>query len=336
MPPAMPTLEEVAARAGVSRATASRVVRGADNVSSSARAAVQAAIEELGYVPNQAARSLVTRRTDTLALVVAESERRVFAEPFFADVARGAVEALADRGRQMVLVMASTPEDEQRLLSYLAGGHVDGVMLLSLRDDDPLPAQLDRLQLPLAMAGHPPDDLGVPWVDADNRHGGMAATRHLVVRGRQRIGVLAGPQTMAVGRDRLAGWRQALVDAGREPDDDLVAVGDFSQASGEACMEELLARVPDLDGVVAASDLMAAGALRVAAAAGRRVPDDIAIVGFDDSVIARSTSPALTTVRQPIREMGRVLVELVTAALDGSGGPTSRILPTELVVRDST
>lgn len=335
-PPDKPTLEQVAEVAGVSRATVSRVVRGTDNVSRTTRAAVHDAIEQVGYVPNQAARSLVTRRTDAVALVVAESEQRVFAEPFFAPLARGAAEELTDRGRQMVLVMASTPDDERRLLTYLSGGHVDGVMLLSLRVDDPLPAALVERGVALSMAGAPPDDVDVPWVDADNLHGGEQAARHLVVRGRRRIGVLAGPQAMAVGRDRLEGWRRALAAAGLEPEDSLVAVGDFSQDSGEAGMEELLGREPELDGVVAASDLMAAGALRVATAGGRRVPEDIAIVGFDDSVVARSSSPSLTSVRQPIHEMGRVLAELVVDAIDGGPADTHRVLATELVVRDST
>lgn len=335
-PPPNPTLEQVAELAGVSRATVSRVVREAHNVSPGTRRAVHAAIEEVGYVPNQAARSLVTRRTDTVALVVAEDQSRVFGEPFFAAIARGAAGALAARDRQMVLVMASGPEDQQRLARYLVRGHVDGVMLLSLRRDDPLPTSLHERGIPLSLAGPPPDGLPIPWVDADNRRGGRDATAHLLERGRRRVATIAGPIGMAVGQDRRRGWEQAHEEVGLAAPDSLAVPGDFSRASGEAGMRELLAREPDLDAVFAASDLMAAGALRVLDGAGLRVPDDVAVVGFDDSIVARSSSPALTTVRQPIAEMGRTLVELVLALIDGRDHPEHVLLATELVVRDSS
>ncbi len=332
-----PTLEEVASLAGVSRATVSRVVRGADNVREETRTAVLLAVDEVGYVPNQAARSLVTRRTDTIALVVTEPEARVFAEPFFADMARGAAAGMAAHGRQMVLIMVSTPEDEQRVVRYLAGGHADGVVLLSLHREDPLPDLLRRRRVPVAMAGRPPAGLDLPFVDADNVGGARQATAHLLERGRRRVATIAGPQDMAVGRQRVQGWRRAHDDIGKVADEDLVVVRDFTDLGGADGMAELLERDPAVDGVFAASDLMARGAIRTLVAAGRDVPDDVSVVGFDDASWAASNVPPLTTVHQPVRAMARSLVDLVVAQIDDVPGvDQSVVVPTRLVVRESS
>ncbi|GAB1691243.1 LacI family DNA-binding transcriptional regulator [Krasilnikovia sp. M28-CT-15] len=305
-----PTLDQVAERAGVGRGTVSRVVNGSAQVSPQARQAVQDAIEELGYVPNRAARALVTQRTDSIALVIFESGERFFAEPFFGRIVQSISSALIVRNLQMLLMIAQSPQERQRLEGYLTRQHVDGALLLSLHGDDPLPAKLEERGLATVRAGRPTYPARGCVVDADNRGGARDAVRYLHQQGRRRIAAIAGPQDMAAGVARLEGFRDVV---GHGP----VAVGDFSEESGAAAMRWLLEHYPDLDAVFAASDMMAAGAMRVMRERGVRVPGDIAVVGFDDSVIARHTDPPLTSVHQPIEQMGQEMVRLLLAKLDG-------------------
>jgi DNA-binding LacI/PurR family transcriptional regulator len=331
-----PTLEQVAVEANVSRGTASRVVNGSLEVSPYALKAVRDAIRKLGYVPNHAARSLVTRRSDTVLLVVSESEDRVFSEPFFASIVRGLSQELSSTPLQLNLVMASTARQHDRVEQLVRNGHVDGVMLISLHGDDPLPQNLVAAGAPVAVIGRPPvpDASTVPYVDADNEAGARAATEYLYRQGRRRIATITGPRDMAAGLDRLSGYRAAL--RGKRGVARLIAQGDFGQASGEAAMRELLTKDPTLDAVFAASDPMAAGALRALRAAGRRVPDDVAVIGFDDSDLARNTNPLLTSVSQPTQLMGRKVAELLIAQLrEPEAKLAPVILPTELVVRES-
>jgi DNA-binding LacI/PurR family transcriptional regulator len=329
-----PTLEQVAALAGVSRATVSRVVNGSPGVSPVVRAQVERAVAKLGYVPNRAARSLVTRRADSVALVVSEPHARFFSEPFFAGMVRGVSGALAETGVQLVLLIAQDLPGCGRLEGYVVGGHVDGVLLASLHGDDPLPATLERAGVPAVIVGR--GGPGASYVDADNRGGARAAVAHLAGRGRRRIATITGPLDMGAGRDRLDGYRDGLAAAGLPADPGLAEPGDFTEEAGAAAMARLLARPgPPVDAVFAASDLMAAGALRALGAAGRRVPEDVAVVGFEDSAVARYTQPPLTTVRQPIEEMGRQATRLLLAKVAGEAGGMHLILDTELVVRAS-
>lgn len=330
-----PTLEAVAASAGVSRSTVSRVLNRSPRVSDAARLAVQEAIEQLGYVPNRAARSLVTRRSDSVALVIAESQDRLFGEPFFARVTRGVSQALADSDLQLILVMLHREGDRDRARRYLLAGHVDGAILLSLHGDDPLPRELAAGGVPTVIGGRPNDGSDLPYVDVDNVAGARDAARHLAAGGRRRPAAISGPLDMTVGTDRLTGFRRGLAEAGIDLAPDLVAVGDFSREAGHAAATTLLSRAPDLDAIFAASDLMAAGAARALLEAGRRIPEDVAVVGYDDSDVASTHRPPLTTVRQPVEEMGRELVSLLQQVLAGSP-PRHTVLGTELVVRGST
>jgi DNA-binding LacI/PurR family transcriptional regulator len=331
-----PTLEQVAARAGVGRGTASRVINGSEHVSEASRAAVLRAIEDLGYVPNRAARSLVTRLTDVIALVVSESEERFFGEPFFGQIVRGVSGALAGSQRQLLLTMSHRAHDRGRLDNYLSRQHVDGVLLLSLHGDDPLPGQLEARGVPAVLGGRPSQESPLHFVDVDNIGGSGLAIAHLARIGRRRIATIAGPQDMSAGQHRLDGYRSALAAAGLAYDPDLVVIGDFSERSGwEACVE-LTRRRPDLDAVFAASDQMAVGAIEALTAQGRRVPEDIAVVGFDDSPSSRYVTPRLTTVHQPVEEMGAAMVHLLSELIADTGDPIEDIvLNTHLVVRDS-
>ncbi|MFG2002811.1 LacI family DNA-binding transcriptional regulator [Spirillospora sp. NPDC048911] len=330
---ARPTLEEVAARAGVGRGTVSRVINGSPRVSEQAREAVLQAIDELGYVPNRAARTLVTRRTDTVALVVAESEQRLFDEPFFAGIIRGISSELNATGLQMLLALAQSPDEYARLEHYLTGQHVDGVLLTSLHGDDPLPAKLEAGGVPTVLGGCPPGLSPVSYVDVDNRNGARQAVEYLVEQGRRRIATVAGPQDMGVGIDRLAGYRDAVAAAGLP---ELIAYGDFGEASGGTATEELLALEPGLDAIFAADDPMALGAMHVLHKVGRRIPEDVAVIGFEDSARAPLADPPLTSVHQSNEEMGRQMARLLISRIQGEqvAAPVV-ILETHLVLRDS-
>jgi DNA-binding LacI/PurR family transcriptional regulator len=328
-----PTLEKVALRAGVSRATVSRVVNGAPTVHPRIRDTVLRVVRELGYVPNPAARSLVTQRTDSYALVVPERASRVFSDDqFFPGVIRGVHQELEEADKQLVLMLASSATSHDRIERYATGGHVDGVMFASLHGADPMPAALARLGIPVVANGRPLGRRTVPYVDVDHAGGVGLAVGHLLERGCARIATIAGPQDMVAGIERLTGYRTALRGSRRRS---IVAVGDFTRESGAAAMRQLLDDDPRLDAVFVASDLMAEGALRTLRRAGRRVPDDVAVIGFDDVELARYTEPPLTTVRQPISDIGRVLAGQLLRMAAGEDVAPEVILPTELVVRES-
>ncbi len=328
-----PTLESVAVRAGVSRATASRVVNGSPSVAPHIREAVLRAVADLGYVPNLAARSLVTQRTDSIALVLSESASRVFSDdPYFASIIRGVSQELDAANKQLVLMMCDSGPSHDRVERYAASGHVDGVMVASMHGADPLPATLSRLGLPVVCNGRPLTRASLPYVDVANELGAHRAVEHLLARDRRRIATIAGPQDMIAGIDRLAGYRSALRDSDRRS---IVAIGDFTRESGTSAMRQLLADDPHLDAVFVASDLMADGALRALRHAGRRVPDDVAVVGFDDNEIARYTEPPLTTVRQPVIDIGRTMARQLLRLAAGEQIEPAVVLATELVIRES-
>ncbi|MFH8223078.1 LacI family DNA-binding transcriptional regulator [Streptomyces sp. NPDC018057] len=331
-----PTLNAVAARAGVGRGTVSRVINGSPQVSERSRAAVEQAIAELGYVPNRAARSLVTRRTDSVALVVPEAETRLFSEPYFSGIIRGVSTGLADAGMQLLLVLAQDEKEYARLAGYLSAQRVDGVLMMAVHGDDTLPDRLEELAVPTVLAGRRSHREPLGHVRADNSGGARTAVRHLLAQGRRVIGTITGPLDMDAAQARLDGYRTALADAGLPADEELIAGGDFTEEGGRAAMRELLRRRPALDALFAASDVMASGAVLELRAAGLRVPHDVAVVGFDDSIVARHIDPPLTSVRQPLEEMGRTMADLLLSEIAQRGtGHRAVVLPTELVVRES-
>jgi DNA-binding LacI/PurR family transcriptional regulator len=328
-----PTIDDVAALAGVSRGTVSRVLNGGHEVSAAALAAVQNAIRTSGYVVNQSARSLVTRTTNAVAFVLSEPQERLFEDPNFSVLLRCATQALAERNISLVLMIAGGPEERDRELGYLRSGHVDGVMLVSSHGGDPLAGALARDGIPFVVCGKP---LGyadsMPFVRADDRAGGRQMTQYLVDLGRKRIATITGPMDTSGGYERLEGFFDVL--GRRTPKRRIVNATEYSHAAGEAAMEQLLEQAPDLDAVFVASDLMAAGAMAVLRRAGRTVPDDVAVGGFDDSHVAVTTDPNLTTIRQPLERVAQTMVQLLLEQI--AGEPTRSVtLPTSLVQRDS-
>lgn len=325
------TIEEVAAAAGVSRSTVSRVVNGSTAVSPAALHAVQSAIAELNYVPNRAARSLASRQTHAIALIVPEDTKRFFGDPFFASIVAGITGALGGSDYLLNLLIA-TGDPGDKMTSFVRNGGVDGGLIVSHHTSD---AFVERIAdaVPVVWGGRPLHQRPSEYVvDVDNASAARSATQHLIDTGRTRIATITGPRTMLASVDRLQGFRSALADAGLEPFAE--TAGDYSEASGAEAARRLLAAGRP-DAIFAASDLMARGALRVLSAKGVRVPDDVAIVGFDDSQVALSTDPQLTTVRQPIYAMGETMAGVLLSRLAGNEPPEVTILPTELVVRGS-
>lgn len=331
------TLEEIAALAGVSKSTVSRVINGSPAVSPKASAAVHAVIARTGYRPNRAARSLVTRRTGSIGLVVSEPEGRVFSDPFFASMVHGVTDIVRERDIQLVLVLAKDQRAHEQVLDYLRNGHLDGALLISSHARDPLPRVLIDEGLPAVLSARPLEPLAISYVDVDSVAGASQAVEHLIERGRSRIATIAGPQDMSAGQDRLTGYRQALAHRQLAVDEDRIGYGNFTRSSGAEAMEEILGRGGAFDGLFVASDLMALGALAVLAERGIRVPQDVSVVGFDDSVAAVDARPPLTTVRQPVVEMARALtLTLLDHIADPDVPVTARIFAPRLVVRESS
>jgi DNA-binding LacI/PurR family transcriptional regulator len=321
-----PTVTEVAAAAGVSAATVSRVLTGRVRVSTSARVQVHDAITRLGYVRHRAPRqSPINPLESTIAAVVCEPSARMFHDPFFSRLLTGAEQALARHGLPL-LIMSATRATVPAATPFLTSGGVSGVLIVSAHNHNPIAISLASSRVAVRSAGRPPDGINLPYTDVDNLDGARQAVEHLLLRGRRRIATIAGPPDLPAAADRLAGWRAAMDAAGIAGP---VAYGDFTSSSGAHAMAWLLDRAPRLDGVFVASDAMAVGALQALRRANRRVPDDVAIVGYDDAPMAAHAS--LTTVRQPVEELGGLSAELL---LDPQ--PECPILPVELIVRATT
>ena len=328
------TIRQVAAKAGVSRATASRVINGGDLVSEKSRVAVERAISELGFVPHPVARNLARGRTGSVGLVIPEPNTRVLVDPFFAEAVVGLSSFMENLDLQVVLLVARPGRRMDRIGDYLLGGHVDGAVVASHHRGDTINQRLVASDLPCVFVGRPLGVLHANYVDMDNVGGAQAATEHLVSQGHQRIATIAGPSDTPSGIDRLSGWRMAVQNAHLSTDP--VAYGDFSRDGGAEAMAVLLDADPSIDAVFAASDLMAAGAMQTIAARGLRVPDDIAVMGFDDFAVAEQTSPPLSTVSQPVRSMAARAGSMLHELMQG-GEPSARtvLFAAQLKLRES-
>jgi len=330
-------LEDVAAYAGVSRSTASRALNDDAYVSNRSREVVLAAAAALGYSPNHAARSLVTKRTGGVALVLSEPEARVLDDPYFPSVMHGAFRELSAAGMQMLLMFVDTRDDVPRTIRFLEGGHVDGALVIAPHKGDPLPTALRLLRLPVVFGGRPGTiSRGIHTVDFDNQGGARMAVEYLLGTGRRRVCTVTGMMDHPAARDRFIGWQDTLISAGQNPDE-LHESGDFTLEGGERAMRALLERTPDVDAVFAASDPMAAGAMRALLASGRRIPDDVAVVGFDDNpALAPAMNPPLTSVHQDPREQIHQMVRTLMALLAGEPvRPGTKMLPVSIIHRGS-
>lgn len=334
-----PTLDDVARVAGVSRATVSRVVNDKRRVAPEIQQVVRSAIVAVGYVPNAAARSLVTRRTGAVSVVVSGEDDPLaggvdITDPFFGRVVGGLLRALRQRGVDPVVTLADTDTDRARLLASFATGNSDGALLVSTRSDDPLPTLLSDARVPTVLFARPSRPLPVSYVDLAHRAGAALAARHLVEQGRTHVVAVGGPLDVPAAHDRLAGFQDEMARHGQAWTP--YATGSFTYGSGAEAMRTLLEREHQIDGVFASNDLMALGVIEVLRQRGLRVPEDVAVVGFDDSTLGALARPALTSVRQPIEEMAAEMVRMLFEALSGEQTrPTSMIFEPTLVVRDS-
>jgi DNA-binding LacI/PurR family transcriptional regulator len=328
-----PTLEMVAARAGVSRSTVSRVVNNSPQVTADVVSVVTSAIAELGYVPNRAARSLVSRRTQSIALVIPENTAKFFADPYFAAVIQGAAMFLAETEYTLTLLIGS-PDDSNKVVRYLQGGNVDGALILSHHSDDGSYLELAG-SIPIVFGGRPMDNdvQDSYYVDIDNVDAASMATKHLIERGRTRIATIAGPQNMAAGIDRIEGWRTTLDAAGLTPGP--VELGDFTPPGGADAMRRLLEHRGDFDAVFVASAQMASGAIGVLREAGLTVPTDLGITTIDNDYFAMNAVPPLTTVEQPTTQQGAKIAEMLVDLIEGRTIERHATIPTSLVIRES-
>lgn len=328
------TVKDVAVEAGVSRGTVSRVLNGQPYVSEEARAAIDAAIAKVGFVPNRAARSLVMQSSQAIGLIVHEPHSLFVEDPNIGSILLGANAALSEADYQLSCLIADSTRDIDRLARYLSGGLIDGVIIVSARVGDPITRAVADLRLPAAFVGHPRDIGDAAYVAIDNRGAAREITTRLVATGRRRIGMVASALDRDSGSDRLAGFVDAL---GNRFDPQLVErVPLYSYSDGQAGMRALLERAPDIDGVFASSDAVAAGAMDVLQAAGRSIPRDVGVVGFDDSSWALRCDPPLSTVHQPATELGRAAAESVLRQLRGEDPETGgRVLECPVVWRES-
>ncbi|MHA7286026.1 LacI family DNA-binding transcriptional regulator [Arthrobacter sp. MDT3-44] len=326
------TINDVATAAGLSRGTVSRVVNGERYVSDEAKIAVEDAIARVGYVRNSAARNLVTQESRAIALIIHEPHSLLFEDPNIGSILLGANAVLSKADYQLVSLIIDSDRDSRRVADYLRGGLVDGAVIISARASDPIASAVRDIGVPAAFVGHPPGTPDLPYVAIDNAAAARAITERLIGTGRRRIGMIASAMDRDSGNDRFTGFRDAL---GERFDASLVVEYPlYTYAAGLEGMQELLRRCPEIDGVFAASDAVAAGAMTALQESGRKVPDDVGIVGFDDSSWALRTRPQLSTVKQPAGLLGSTAAELVLAQIEGRPS-LAQVLDTTVVWRES-
>lgn len=328
------TVKDVAERAGVSPSTVSRVIADHPRISEATKERVRAVMRELDYHPNAVARSLVRRRTQTIGVALSRSAEAALANPFFPEVLRG-IGAVAREARYSITLTTATShvEEREQCIELLTQRRVDGLIVLTSRTDDPLVEWLRQQAHPFVVLGRVPG-LDVPHVNNDNAAAAREATEHLLALGHRRIGFIGGPPDVVVSMDRLEGYKQALHDGGIPFRSEYVVPTDFGYEQSYEAARRLLSLEPTA--LVAIDDGVALGALAAARDAGLRVPEDVSVVGFNDSPVCPHVAPPLTSVSIPVFEMGAAAARMLCDALDGKPGKTEVLLPTKLVVRRST
>lgn len=327
-----PTLDDVAKLAGVSRMVASRAVNKAENVSPAASARVFEAIERLGYVQHQGARSLATNRVDSIAFLTRVSSERFFADPNFARGVRGAKEVLSAAGLQLITLIVEDDADARRAVEYVKKGSADGVLVFSPSGLDDVIRELCRVGVPVATNRVVPGAHGLDTVTIDVRTSARTVAQHLHDRGVRRLTVLGG----IAEHEGMSRVQAGVADVFGVVPPERLASGDHSRRAGELGMIRLLEQTPDLDGVLVASDVMAAAAISVLQGRGLAVPGDVRVSGWDNSVPPDAVTPSLTTLDVPFVQIGRDLATRLVERLAGADGGRSSEIPTTLIVRDST
>jgi LacI family transcriptional regulator len=330
------TLEEIGKIAGVSRSTVSRVINNKPGVKKQVRDQVLKVIDETGYIPNPAARSLAANRTGLLGLVIPRSVATFFGDPYFSKLVQGISQSCYTHDYMLTLFLMYSKEDEQMLLPHLTqNSFVDGLIVQATTDSDPVIPHLQKSTIPFIVLGSLNNmDDRLNFIDVDNLSGGYLATEHLIKLGNRRIAHIAGTRDTRPAQDRLAGYKKALADHGIQHDPDLVREGFFTEDGGYRAAKKLFKAKPDA--IFAASDTMAAGSLRAAKEFGLSIPGDLALMGFDDLPPALNTDPPLSTIHQPIRQFGtnavNMLIDIIT---NGKKLPHQAVYNTHLVIRET-
>lgn len=329
------SLEQIARLAGVSRSTVSRVVNNHPNVKPGTRERVQAVIRQQNFRPNAAARTLATQESRVLSLVIPQAAASTFTDPYFPTLIQSILAKANDVDYALMLWLGDSGEEADRFTQRVLNNNLfDGLLIAAAVNNDPLIPQLAGGRFPFIVIG-PPSLPNLNFIDVDNLSAATAAVAHLIDMGWRRIGTISGPLNMGAARARLDGYCRALAEAGYPVDETLIVEGNFDEPSGYAGMRVLLEK--QVDAVFAASDMMAFGALRAIHEAGLCVPDDLGIVGFDNLPATAQTQPPLTTVHQPIHEIGILATQMLLDLLQGKAeSPYQKILPATLVVRDSS
>jgi LacI family transcriptional regulator len=328
------TLEQIGNLAGVSRSTVSRVINNEPHVKPEVRERVLQVVAETGYVPHPAARSLASQRSGVIGLIIPLTIQSLFDDPYFSRLILGISRACNAHDYILSLFVFHSKEEEARLYPRITRNRLlDGIIVTATHVDDPVIPQLCANNVPFVLNGRH-EDPKVSYVEPDNVTGAHTAVSHLIRLGHSRIATITGPLDNLAAVDRKQGYVDALNDRGRLLDEALIASGDYTELSGFEAMQRLLPHKPDA--VFVASDTMALGVFRALRVAGLTVPNDVAVVSFDDLPHAATTDPPLTTVRQPILQAGVLAVETLIDILSNGREPPRRIImPTELVIRAS-
>jgi DNA-binding LacI/PurR family transcriptional regulator len=329
------TIDLVAKSAGVSRATVSRVMNGSAKVSPERVRAVKKAIAKYNFTPNATARRLAGGQSGLIALLMEESSEEFFQNPFWGEVVQGFSAAITDAGMHPLLLIRPKSGTEESLFSTLRAGQMDALAIFSWHRPMKSFEKLLDPKMKVVLGGDLGGSKNFPFVDVDNIKGGYLATKHLIDLGCKNILTITGDLKLQSGRDRLDGYEQALKSSGLKINDDLVLHGDYTQAKAESLINRLISSKVRFDGVFAGNDLSAVGAINVLMKNGMDVPRKVKVVGFDDSPIARHNEPSITTVRQPIRELGAEVAAMILALLDGQE-VENKVLDVKLIKRDST
>ncbi len=328
------TLEDIARFSGFSRSTVSRVINGGDYVKEDTRQRILEVIHEHNFQPNLGARSLAGGQTGVLGLVIPAAVSTIFTDPYFPQFIRGVSLGCNEHNYSMMLWMAEPEHERRTMREILHNGLLDGVIVSSMIMNDPIFESLHKSKMPFILIGRHPTHEDVSYLDVDNVQSASHAIRHLVGLGRRRIATITGPLNMIGGYDRYQGYLKGLKEQGMPETAELIVEGDFTENGGYNAMLKLLEARPDA--VFAASDIMAIGALRALREANLRVPDDVAVIGYDDVPLANMTEPPLTTIRQSIQKMGAIAVKTLNEIIrHPDKGPRHIIVDTELIIRES-
>lgn len=328
----MPTIHDVAKLAGVAPITVSRVINNAGYTSEQTRKRVQAAVKKLGYVPNTLARSLRSRRTSTLALVVTD-----ITNPFFTLIARGVEDAASAAGFSVIFCNSDESETkENEYLNILLQKQVDGILLVPARSTSRAVKFIQAQGASVVVLDRRVPGTAADVVRCDSEGGAYALTQLLLKLGHRQISILTGPEGVSTAADRVAGYQKALAEAGPQPLAGLVYYGSFNQTSGYEMARQALAARPRPTALFAANNFIAIGVQKALQDAGLRVPEDVAVVAFDDLPPALVTFPFLTVAAQPAYEMGQTAANLLLARLAGSKAHKEIVLPVEIILRQSS